>query len=380
MVLVTSVTEWRGPLRQRGAVAMSEPDPAPLAADTDDKQALVELLPMIRRVIGARIRDNHTVEDLAQETVVRVMAARERVAADKLAQYASVTARNLVASHAKQNDRARDRGPVLADLDDAEPPGESLLRQEDRSTMTRALANLPAADRDVLVAHEIEGQGTRAMAAVRGSTPGAVAAHLSRARGRLRVEYLLAAEQVEPTTDRCRAVLHALSAGDRRRQRELDSSDHLLRCPCCTRVAAKLFEHRAAPVSEGEARVAVAKDSDVVTARQRGRETAASVGFSATDLTLIATAISEIARNIVKFADHGEVVITAVTDSGRRGVTVVARDVGPGIPDPALALQDGYSTYHGLGLGLPGARRLMDHLEIVSVPGEGTTVTMEKWV
>jgi serine/threonine-protein kinase RsbT len=133
-------------------------------------------------------------------------------------------------------------------------------------------------------------------------------------------------------------------------------------------------------VSEGEARVAVAKDSDVVTARQRGRETAASVGFSATDLTLIATAISEIARNIVKFADHGEVVITAVTDGGRRGVTVVARDVGPGIPDPALALQDGYSTYHGLGLGLPGARRLMDHLEIVSVPGEGTTVTMEKWV
>jgi anti-sigma regulatory factor (Ser/Thr protein kinase) len=104
------------------------------------------------------------------------------------------------------------------------------------------------------------------------------------------------------------------------------------------------------------------------------------VGFSATDLTLIATAISEIARNIVKFADHGEIVITAVSESGRRGVTVVGRDVGPGIPDPALALQDGYSTYHGLGLGLPGARRLMDHLEIVSVPGEGTTVTMEKWV
>jgi RNA polymerase sigma factor (sigma-70 family) len=183
--------------------------------------------------------------------VARVIAAHERVAADKLAQYASVTARNLVASHAKQNDRARSRSSLLPDRDDADPPGDSLLRQEDRSIIARALANLAEADRDVLVAHEIEGQGTRALAAVRGSTPGAVAAHLSRARGRLRVEYLLAVEQVEPTTDRCRAVLHAISAGDKRLQRELDSSDHLLRCHCCARVGAKLFEHRAAPVAEG---------------------------------------------------------------------------------------------------------------------------------
>jgi serine/threonine-protein kinase RsbT len=87
-----------------------------------------------------------------------------------------------------------------------------------------------------------------------------------------------------------------------------------------------------------------------------------------------------VARNIVKFAIRGEVVITAAATDGRRGVKVVARDVGPGIADLEQAMQDGYSTYHGLGLGLPGARRLMDRLELSSVAGSGTTVTMEKWL
>ncbi|MDQ3422129.1 MAG: anti-sigma regulatory factor [Actinomycetota bacterium] len=121
------------------------------------------------------------------------------------------------------------------------------------------------------------------------------------------------------------------------------------------------------------------KDADVVTARQKGREAAAGVGFSATDQTLIATAISEIARNIVRFAERGEVLIVPVSEDGRQGVTVVARDVGPGIPDVHRALRDGYSTYRGLGLGLPGSKRLMDQFEIVSEVGKGTTVTMTKW-
>lgn len=218
------------------------------------------------------------------------------------------------------------------------------------------------------------------MAATLVSTPGAVAARLSRARASLRIEYLLATERVEPPSDRCRPVLRALSSGDRRRQRELDVDGHVLGCPCCTRVRDLLFEHRGPPVAEDGTRVTVDKDSDVVVARQRGREVAAQIGFSAADLTLIATAISEIARNIVKFAERGELVISTLSSEGRRGVVIVARDVGPGIPDPQLALRDGYSTYHGLGLGLPGARRLMDRLDVTSVAGEGTTVTMEKWL
>ena len=98
------------------------------------------------------------------------------------------------------------------------------------------------------------------------------------------------------------------------------------------------------------------------------------------DQTVIATAISEISRNIVKFAERGEVTISLVSEDGRRGISVVARDVGPGIADPEEALRDGYSTYQGLGLGLPGAKRLMDRFHLTSVPGEGTTVTMEKWL
>ncbi len=127
-------------------------------------------------------------------------------------------------------------------------------------------------------------------------------------------------------------------------------------------------------------RVAVDRDIDVVTARQAGRELAATIGFSGCDLTLIATAISEVARNIIVYAERGEIVLSAVADGGRRGLQVVARDEGPGIANTALAMRDGYSTGKSLGLGLPGARRLMDELELDSEMGRGTTVTMKKWL
>ena len=129
----------------------------------------------------------------------------------------------------------------------------------------------------------------------------------------------------------------------------------------------------------GEVRVPVRADADVVVARKRGRELAAGVGFSATELTIIATAISEIARNIVMFAGRGELVVSRVGEDGRQGVTVVARDAGPGIADLERALRDGYSGYGGMGLGLPGSRRLMDEFEITSEVDKGTTVTMTKW-
>ena len=100
----------------------------------------------------------------------------------------------------------------------------------------------------------------------------------------------------------------------------------------------------------------VARDADVVVARQKAREVAVRAGFSGTDLTLIATAVSEIARNIVKFASRGEFTFAVVTEPERTGLLMTARDSGPGIPELPQALRDGYSTYRGLGLGLPGAR------------------------
>ncbi len=126
-------------------------------------------------------------------------------------------------------------------------------------------------------------------------------------------------------------------------------------------------------------RVTIASDKDVVQARQTGRELAARAGFSSGDQTVIAAAISEIARNVLMYARKGEILISVVVNGDHSGVMIVARDQGPGIPDVERALRDGYSTSGGLGLGLPGAKRLMDDFEIVSAVQQGTTVTMRKW-
>jgi serine/threonine-protein kinase RsbT len=128
-----------------------------------------------------------------------------------------------------------------------------------------------------------------------------------------------------------------------------------------------------------ETRVAVDRDADIVTVRQKGRDLATRAGLSGTDLTLVATAISEVSRNIVVYAQRGEIILSMAQKSGKRGIMVVARDNGPGIPNIEQAMRDGFSTGKSLGLGLPGARRLMDEFDIVSEVGKGTTVTMKKW-
>jgi len=125
--------------------------------------------------------------------------------------------------------------------------------------------------------------------------------------------------------------------------------------------------------------VPITTDTDVVVARQKGRELAAELGFVSTDSTLLATAISELARNIVRYAKHGEIVIAPIQSGDRVGITVVARYKGPGIASIVLAMQDGYSTSGGLGLGLPGVKRLMDEFHLASDANVGTTVTIKKW-
>jgi serine/threonine-protein kinase RsbT len=127
-------------------------------------------------------------------------------------------------------------------------------------------------------------------------------------------------------------------------------------------------------------RVAITTDADVVTARQRARSMGGELGFTSTDLTLLATAISEVARNITAYAGEGELRLRVVRGTnGRQGIEVIAQDEGPGIANVELALQDGYTTGGGLGLGLPGARRLVDEFELQTAPGEGTTVRLVKW-
>jgi serine/threonine-protein kinase RsbT len=125
--------------------------------------------------------------------------------------------------------------------------------------------------------------------------------------------------------------------------------------------------------------IPIASDLDIIRARQTGRTEASKLGFSSTDLTLIATAISELARNIVMYAREGEMIVRLVRCSERQGIVVIARDKGPGIADVRQTLQDGYSTSRSLGLGLPGVRRLMDEFEVESQVGQGTIVTVKKW-
>jgi serine/threonine-protein kinase RsbT len=340
---------------------------------------VVSMIPILERVVGARVRDRQLVDDLVQETVTRVMAASSRIDHEALIPYGIVTARNLVSAVGKSQNIAQRNAHLLLDTTTDPGPDEPLLQREERSMVGAALARLSPAEREVLLAHEVAGTGTAELAARRNTSPGAIAAQLNRTRAKLRVEYLLADGAVTVPTDQCRPVLFALSAGDRRRQRELDTAGHLLSCDVCLELSIQLFERRPPSTPDDEATIMVTVDADVVTARQQGRTIAARAGFGATDLTVIATAISEVARNIVKFARRGQIVVRYLNESGRQGVSIIARDSGPGIPDLPKALRDGYSTYQGLGLGLPGARRLMDEFDIVTEVGKGTTVSMTKW-
>ena len=129
-----------------------------------------------------------------------------------------------------------------------------------------------------------------------------------------------------------------------------------------------------------DTRVPIGSNIDIVTARQKGRKLAMELGFQSTDVTLIAAAISEVARNIVDHAKQGEVIINQIQNGTKSGVMIIARDEGPGISDIPQAMQYGFSTRKGLGVGLPGAKWLMDEFDIVTKVGEGTKVTMKKWL
>jgi serine/threonine-protein kinase RsbT len=129
-----------------------------------------------------------------------------------------------------------------------------------------------------------------------------------------------------------------------------------------------------------EQHVPIVAEADIVEARQRGRQVALLLGFRNSEQALIATAISELARNILQYAGSGEVLIKVERNGVRTGIGVVASDHGPGIAEPNRALQDGFSTGHGLGLGLPGTKRIMDEFELVSEIGHGTRITVKKWV
>lgn len=130
-----------------------------------------------------------------------------------------------------------------------------------------------------------------------------------------------------------------------------------------------------------EQHVPLQAESDIVTARQRAREFARGLGFGVVDQSRIATAVSELSRNVIRYANGqpGEVLIRRLTAARGAGIEIVVSDAGPGIPDVERAMREGFTTGGGLGMGLPGTKRLMDELRIETGPGQGTTVTIRKW-
>jgi serine/threonine-protein kinase RsbT len=132
------------------------------------------------------------------------------------------------------------------------------------------------------------------------------------------------------------------------------------------------------PVVHSEER-SIRSSEDVVSVRQVVRQQAVELGFNLVDQTKIVTAASEIARNTLQYGGGGTLRVEAIHDGQRRGLRLVFEDKGPGIPDIELAMKEGYTSGTGLGLGLPGARRLSNEFSIDSRPGEGTRVTLARW-
>lgn len=129
-----------------------------------------------------------------------------------------------------------------------------------------------------------------------------------------------------------------------------------------------------------ESSVDIITEWDIVAARQLGRNEAKEVGFGTVDQARITTAISELARNIYLYAGKGKITIERLTDGAMRGLTIIAADQGPGIPDLRKVMEDGYTTSGGLGAGMPGVKRLMDEFKVETEVGQGTTITATKWL
>lgn len=211
-------------------------------SDPDDAASDVAALePVIRRVIAARVADPDLVDDLVQETLTRVLECRRSLEGGALLAYAVVSAQHLVISEGRRAHRRERLGPRVADLSQPERPEDAAVANEERRAVRRALRQLSREERSTLFAHEVEGRDHASLARELQASPGAVSLRLFRARAKLRVEYLLALGGAQPPTPACKPVLLALSAGDRRRQRDLDAGGHLLSCPSCAALSQDLL-------------------------------------------------------------------------------------------------------------------------------------------
>ncbi len=210
----------------------------------DPTPDIAVLEPVVRRVIAARVADPHLVDDLVQETLARVLESRRSLEGGVLLAYAVVSARNLVVSEGRSEHRRERLKARSADLSEPQTPEDAVVANEERKAVRHALRQLSHDERASLLAREVEGKDHASLARELEASPGAVSLRLFRARAKLRVEYALALCRVQPPTPVCRPVLLALSAGDRRRQQDLDAAGHLLSCDSCAALSQDLIERQ----------------------------------------------------------------------------------------------------------------------------------------
>lgn len=215
-------------------------------AGSDSQRNVLPLVEPLRRYALSRTRDSHDADDVVQETLTRVLAARRDLEPNSLLAYAIVIARNLLTSDVRGAQRARRMAPKVVDLRQPERPDDTVVDREEQSALAEALAGLPADQRGTLVAHEVHDVPVISLASSTGTSPAALAAQLARTRARLRVDYLLALRREELPTPRCRPVLLAMSLGDRRRQEALGAGNHLLTCRVCSELSEPLLERKRA--------------------------------------------------------------------------------------------------------------------------------------
>jgi RNA polymerase sigma factor (sigma-70 family) len=212
------------------------PDPA------DEQAEILALVAPLRRFALSRLDDVHDADDVVQETLTRVLAARRRLEDETLTGYAFTVARNLIVAHYRHAELHRRHAPRLVERGEPAQPESVVLASEDRRALGTALAELPEHQRDQLVEHVVHEVTVTDLGEASGA--GAVAAQLARTRARLRVDYLLALRGVTLPTGRCRPVLLAISAGDRRRQAALRAGPHLSRCRTCAELSEPLLHRR----------------------------------------------------------------------------------------------------------------------------------------
>lgn len=218
--------------------------PSDEASSTVGLDHLVDVGAVVRRVVSARVADRHTVEDLTQETLVRLAGVDRRLTRDATVAYAIVTARNLVVNHGNSEAMRVRHQHRLVEYTTLDGPEQLTLEREETDALAAALETLDRQDRALLVRHEVDGVSTEVLAREAGVSKGAVAMRLARARATLRVEFVLAFRRVTLPTTRCRQILMAFSAGDGRRQHALGAADHLLVCPICAALARPVTERR----------------------------------------------------------------------------------------------------------------------------------------